>query len=100
MKFIFSCALLLSSLTSFASPIVVYYETPEGQEYANHVRSYFEKKHQIPGMLISMKMIRKNCDEVKSFEKLSVCTKNNGDLKVVSADKNFINETLIVFQQP
>jgi hypothetical protein len=100
MKFIFSSTLFLFSLTSLASPIVVYYETPEGQEYANHVKEYFEKKQHIPGMLIAMKMTQKNCEEVKSFEKLSVCTKNNGDLKVVSADKNFINETLIVFKQP
>lgn len=100
MKFIFSLFILVTSQALLASPIVVFYESPEGQEYANHVRDYFEKKHQIPGMLISMKMTRGDCEEVKSFEKLSVCTKNNGDLRVVSVDKNFINETLIVFQQP
>ncbi len=101
MKSIFSLIIILLSMASaHASPITVYYETPEGQEYANHVRKYLEKEHHIPGMLITMKMTLKNCEELKSFEKLSVCSKNNGDLKVVSADKIFINETLTVFGQP
>lgn len=100
MRFIFSLAIMALTYSSYASPIVVYFETPEGEEYANHVRFYFEKKHQIPAMLISTKLTHKNCEEVKSFEKLSVCTKNNGDLRVVSVDKNFISETLTVFNQP
>lgn len=100
MKFISSLLVLTLTQACFASPIIVFYETPEGLEYANHVKRFLETNHHIPGMLIAMKQTGGNCEEVKSFEKLSVCTKNNGDLKLVSVDKNFINETLIVFQQP
>lgn len=100
MKFIFSLVLLVAAAQVSASPIVIFYEASEGLEYANHMRKYLENKHHIPAMLISLKMIHGDCEEVKSFGKLSICTKNNGDLKVVSADKNFISETLIVFQQP
>ncbi|GEM_PF-1240173 len=100
MKFIFSLLAITLTQMCFASPIIVFYEAPEGLEYAKHVKSFLETNHRIPGMLISMKQTNGNCEELKSFERLSVCTKNNGDLRVVSVDKNFINETLIVFQQP
>lgn len=94
MKFVISflfCTQLL------ASPIHIYHES----EFKNAVsfRDYIVSEYQIPEELMSIKMIR-NCEEIKGEGKLDLCLKNNGDLFLVSVDRNFINESLKVFQAP
>ena len=53
----------------------------------------------IPEELITFKITR-NCEELKGVGKLDLCLKNNGDLLMVSVDREFINESLKVFQAP
>ena len=59
MKFIFSLLILVSMSHALAAPIVIYYELPNGQEYANHMKKYLEEKHQIPALLIKTQKQRR-----------------------------------------
>jgi hypothetical protein len=95
MKFVIS--LLLLSVSAFASPINLYYEGAE--EEAAIYKAAMMNNHHIPEDLIDLKKAS-HCEEIKKKGKLDLCLKNNGDLFVVSVDRQFIDESLKVFQAP
>lgn len=91
--------ILLFMMTSpaWASPIKVFFE---GEALAAfHVKEQLLKEYQIPEELIEMKEVRA-CGEEKGQGRLNLCLKNNGDLVVVSVDREFINESLRIFRAP
>ena len=94
MKFVISFCFCFNVI---ASPIHLFYEGDMGE--AQMLKDILMKDYQIPEELISLKGTR-GCDEIKENGKLDLCLKNNGDLIVVSVDRNFINESLKVFQAP
>lgn len=96
MKFVISL-LVLFPITVIASPIHVYHEA-ESEEPGRY-RDLLTTEYQIPEDLIRVKAI-KNCDGLKGEGKLDLCLKNNGDLLVVSVDRDFVNESLKVFRAP
>lgn len=94
MKFVIS---LFISFSVAASPIHLFHE---GQrEDANIYRDILVNEYQIPEELIQIRKTMK-CESVKALGKLDLCLKNNGDLYMVSVDREFINESLKVFQAP
>ncbi len=94
MKFVIS---FLFSVSAFASPINVFHEGDNTE--ARMYRDILVADFKIPEDLIVIKQI-KNCDVMKSEGKLDFCLKNNGDFLMVSVDRDFINESLKVFQAP
>lgn len=94
MKYVIS---FFFATSAFASPIHVYFE--DKQQEANMYKEILIKDYQIPEELILVKKISE-CEEVKAKGKLDLCLKNNGDLLMVSVDREFINESLKVFQAP
>lgn len=94
MKFVIS---FLFSISAFASPINVFHEG-DNQE-AIMYRDILVADFKIPEDLIVIKPIKK-CEALKGEGKLDFCLKNNGDLLMVSVDRDFINESLKVFQAP
>jgi hypothetical protein len=68
-------------------------------EDAKIYKTILENDYSIPSELIQVEQIRK-CEEVKKKGKLDLCLKNNGDLLVVSVNREFINDSLKVFQNP
>jgi hypothetical protein len=94
MKFAIS---LLFSFTTIASPINLYYEDKE--QDAEIYKNIMVKNHNIPEDLIELKK-ESRCEEIKKRGKLDLCLKNNGDLYVVSVDRQFLDESLKVFQAP
>ena len=95
MKFVISFLLFSASVS--ASPIHVYHEAIS--EEAGRYRDLLTTEYKIPEDLILMKTI-KSCDGLKGEGKLDLCLKNNGDLLMVSVDREFINESLKVFRAP
>lgn len=91
-------SLFLLSATVWGTPIQIHFEKGQKIE-ATIYRELLIKDYQIPEELISMNLIR-DCEDKKKQAELELCIKNNGDLKVVSADKNFIRESLRVFRAP
>lgn len=94
MKFVIS---FFFCLNIYASPIHLFYEGDVNEAYM--LRDILIKDYQIPDELISIRGT-KECGDIKESGKLDLCLKNNGDLLVVSVDRNFINESLKVFQAP
>jgi hypothetical protein len=94
MKFIISLSLLFLSLRMNANPIHVFHESKPDE--AVIVRDIFRDQYAIPEDLIGLESVM-NCEGLKKKGKLDLCLKNNGDLIVVSVDKNFISESLKVF---
>lgn len=94
MKFVISFFFCLSA---YASPIQVYFETDAIE--AKMLKDILINDYQIPDELIALKKI-KECEGIKTNGRLELCLKNNGDLLLVSVDRNFINESLKVFQAP
>lgn len=97
MKLSISALLLLAS-SAFATPIQIHFEKGQKIE-ATIYRDLLIKDYLIPEELISMNLVG-SCDERKKRAELELCIKNNGDLKVVSVDKNFIQDSLRVFRAP
>jgi hypothetical protein len=96
MKYVISY-LLLISYGAIASPIKIFHEaTPDR---AALVKDIFTKTYAIPEELIALNEI-KNCEELKERGKLDLCLKNDGDLLVVSVDREFVSESLKIFQAP
>lgn len=93
MKFVISFFFCVNAI---ASPIFIHHEGNPIE--AQMIKDILMKDYQIPEELISV--TRKECAEIKETGKLNLCLKNNGDLLVVSVDRNFINESLKVFQAP
>ena len=94
MKFVIS---LLFPLAAMAAPIHVYFEG--NSDDAILYRDLLVNEYQIPEELIQMKGIKK-CEGIKGEGKLDLCLKKNGDLLLVSVDRDFINESLKVFRAP
>ena len=94
MKFVIS---LLLPLTVGANPINIIHEN--SHELAVIYKTILENDYSVPGELIQIKKTR-NCAEVKKKGKLDLCLKNNGDLILVSVDREFVNDSLKVFQAP
>lgn len=94
MKFVIS---LLLPLTVCANPIHVMHEN--SPELAFIYKTILENEYFIPGELITLKAT-KDCSVIRKKGKLDLCLKNNGDLIVVSVDREFINDSLKVFQAP
>ncbi len=95
MKFVISFFLL--SLSVSASPINLHFE--DKVDDARIYRSILMKDYSIPEELIEMKKTV-SCEGTKAAGKLDLCLKKNGDLFVVSVHREFINESLKVFQSP
>lgn len=94
MKFVIS---LLFSINAFASPIHLFYEGDLND--ALIYKDILVKEYMIPEELIAMGSSKK-CEQIKGKGKLDLCLKNNGDLYLVSVDREFITESLQVFQAP
>lgn len=94
MKFVIS---LFISMNAFASPIHLFHEgeVTDAQIY----KEILVKDYMIPEELILISKISK-CEGKKRAGKLDLCLKNNGDLYLVSVDREFINESLKVFRAP
>lgn len=94
MKFVIS---LFFTTTIFANPIHLYHEGNSIE--ANMFKDILMTDYLIPEELITFRLIR-DCETLKGIGKLDLCLKNNGDLLIVSVDREFINESLKVFQAP
>ncbi len=94
MKFVIS---LLLPLTVGANPINIIHEN--SHELAVIYKTILENEYFVPSELITLKKT-KECSVIKKKGKLDLCLKNNGDLIVVSVDREFINDSLKVFQTP
>lgn len=95
MKFVISLFFTTTVLAS--SPIHVYHEGSTVE--AKMIKDILMNDYKIPEELITLKGI-KQCGDLSSSGKLDLCLKNNGDLLMVSVDREFINESLKVFQAP
>lgn len=94
MKFAIS---FLLTLNVYASPIHLFYEG--NNEEALMYKEILIKDYLIPEDLIMVRGTRE-CEKIKPAGKLDLCLKNNGDLYMVSVDREFINESLKVFRAP
>lgn len=96
MKFVISL-ILIFPLSVSASVINLFHEgdVKDAQIY----RDIMVNDYMIPDDLIVIKKTDM-CERLKSKGKLELCLKNNGDLFMVSVDREFINESLKVFQAP
>lgn len=94
MKFVTSLSLLFLSLSASANPIRVFHESKPDEAIV--IRDIFRDQYSIPEDLIDLRSVM-SCEGLNKRGKLDLCLKNNGDLIVVSADKNFISESLKVF---
>lgn len=88
--------LLLLCAKSWGTPIQIYFEKGQKIE-ASIYQDLLIKDYQIPEELISLTLVV-DCDVRKKRAELELCIKNNGDLKLVSVDKNFIRDSLSVFK--
>lgn len=95
MKFVISLIFLCQSIS--ASPIHLFYE--ESDDDAGIYKTIMMNDYSIPEDLIALKKID-DCEKVKIAGKLDLCFKKNGDLFMVSANREFINESLKVFLAP
>lgn len=95
MKFVISLMFFCHSIS--ASPIHLSYEekTSEAEIY----KAIMINDYRIPDDLIVLKKID-DCGKVKAVGKLDLCFKKNGDLVLVSVNRDFINESLKVFLAP
>jgi len=94
MKSVISFLILVMSFELHANPIRVYHEGMPDE--AKVVRDIFKDQYAIPEDLIDLRRVM-SCEGLRKKGKLDICLKNNGDLIVVSVDKNFISESLKVF---
>lgn len=94
MKFVIS---FLFTLSVHASPIHLFFEgdIEEAQIY----EEVLKREYHVPKTIISLRKVNQ-CREQRQEGKLDLCLKNNGDLVVVSVDKEFIQESLKVFRAP
>lgn len=95
MKFVISS--LFFSLNLLAAPINILHE--KNPEEAGIYRKILMDDYRIPEELILVRATQ-DCEQVKENGHLDLCLKNNGDLRLVSVDREFINESLKVFQSP
>lgn len=93
----FAISLLLLSVSTFASPIKIYHE--DNVDHAVAIKDTLTQGYFIPEDLMSLQVARR-CEDLIEGGKLDLCLKNNGDLIVVSVDREFVNESLKVFRAP
>ncbi len=98
MKLSISLLLLLSSVAHGTTPIQIHFERGQMIE-ATIYQELLIRDYQIPEGLISKNLVV-SCENRRKQKELEICIKNNGDLLVVSADKNFIRDSLSVFRAP
>jgi hypothetical protein len=94
MKFIIS---LLFSFSVHSAPIFLYFE--KDISYASHIKLILVREYKIPDYLIKTQNIDK-CSKIKQRSKLDLCFTSDGDLKMVSVDRKFIDESLNFFRIP
>lgn len=94
MKFVIS---LFLSFNAYASPIHLFYEGD--QEHVLIYKEIMMRNYLIPEELIKVREAQ-SCEKLKPTGKLDMCLKNNGDLYLVSVDRDFVNESLKVFRAP
>jgi hypothetical protein len=94
MKYVIS---FLFSISALASPINIFYEDNDIE--AIMYRDILIADYKIPEELIVVRPI-KSCEVLKGEGKLDLCLKNNGDILMISVNRDFINESLKVFQSP
>lgn len=92
MKFFIS---YLITFSCWASPINIFHEGPINE--AEALKSILTLDYQVPEELIHLNRID-ICETMKPIGKLDMCLKNNGDLYMVSVDREFIDESLKVFR--
>lgn len=94
MKYVIS---LFITFSAYASPIHVFHEGQDAD--AKIYQEILVKEYMIPEDLIKVRST-KTCEGMRPEGKLDLCLKNNGDLYMVSVDREFINESLKVFRAP
>lgn len=94
MKFVIS---FLFAMNAYASPIQLFHEGDSTE--ALMYKEILINDYLIPEDLIRVRGTRE-CEKIKPIGKLDLCLKNNGDLYMVSVDREFINESLKVFRAP
>jgi hypothetical protein len=93
MKFVISSLIILS--TAYANPIRIFHEN--NLALTLELVETMQKEYLIPAALISISQGK--CSWQHNRGKLDLCINENGDLELVSVDKNFI-ESIRIFQAP
>ena len=97
MKFIISLC-LFSTLSAFAqSDIIRISFEAENRELALRVKEQMEGEFFIPQEFVRMVEVREPCEKKRDNIQWHLCINKNGNLKEVSVDRTFKNETLKVF---
>jgi hypothetical protein len=92
--FLFLSTPVLSAMT----PVQLYFE--EGQRLEAIIyRDLLIQDYAVPEELITLTEVMK-CETMSAKTEFELCIKSNGDLKVVSVDKKFIQESLSIFKAP
>jgi hypothetical protein len=87
----------LITMNAWCAPIRVFYE---GQTaYAERMKLTLIQGYSIPEDLIQTQKVG-NCSELKEQGKLDICLNRNGDLLLVSVDRQFVSESLKIFRAP
>ena len=95
MKFVISLLFLTHSLKALAlTPINIFYEGTK--EEVLTFKKIMTDEYLIPEELMELHPT-KNCNLAESLGKLDLCLKENGDLHMVSVDKQFITKSLKIF---
>lgn len=94
MKYIIS---FFITFNAFALPINIYFE--RGFTQTHLYQKHLVEEYQIPEELIMVKAIT-SCIGIKGEGRLDLCLQKNGDLIMVSIDRDFIIESLKVFRAP
>lgn len=92
MKFFISS---LICLNCWASPINIFHE--DSIKEANALKVILTSDYSVPDELIGVNKID-ICEKAKPIGQLDMCLKNNGDLYLVSVNREFIDESLKVFR--
>lgn len=98
MKLLISLLCLLP-LTVDARVIVVSYPfgSDQGLRYAHHITRTLSEVHHVPSEFILLEGSTSPCTQKRTGTSWHMCVNDNGDLKQVSVDKTFIQETLRIF---
>ena len=99
MKLGISVALLfIHQLASAMTPVQIYFEAGQKLEAVIY-RDLLIQDYLVPENLITLTEVY-GCEEKKARTEFELCIKSNGDLKVVSVDRKFIQESLSIFKAP